>query len=225
MNQLLEQADRMLKGHGFDYAFCGGYAIDLFLGYESRSHGDIDILAYWSDRDSIILYMQSLGFQIYEMLGGGRAHHITDIQNQRKEKRNIFCCKENCELVQIWKTEENEIFIVDFHHIGQSQLNFIEFLFNDKTDSEFLYARNHDVKRKLRDAILSYQGMPYLAPEICLLYKSTDTEREGYRQDYQLASSRISAEQLGWLNDSIDFLYPRGHKWKHREGFDVYREI
>lgn len=43
MNQLLEQADRMLKGHGFDYAFCGGFAIDLFLGYESRSHGDIAI--------------------------------------------------------------------------------------------------------------------------------------------------------------------------------------
>lgn len=136
MNLLLEQADRMLKGHGFDYAFCGGYAIDL------------------------------------------------------------FCCKEGCELVQIWKTEENEIFKVDFHHIGQSQLNFIEFLFNDKTDSEFIYARNHNVKRKLRDAFLSYQGMPYLAPEICLLYKSTDTEREGYQQDYQLASSRMSAEQL-----------------------------
>jgi hypothetical protein len=214
MNLLLEQADRMLKGHGFDYAFCGGYAIDLFLGYESRKHGDIDVLAYWSDRDSIILYMQSLGFQIYEMLGGEKAHHITDIQNQRKEKRNIFCCKEGCELVQIWKTEENEIFKVDFHHIGQSQLNFIEFLFNDKTDSEFIYARNHNVKRKLRDAFLSYQGMPYLAPEICLLYKSTDTEREGYQQDYQLASSRMSAEQLGWLDDAIDFLYPQGHKWK-----------
>ena len=107
-----------------------------------------------------------------------------------------------------------EIYKVDFHHIGQTQLNFIEFLFNNKTDSEFLYARNHNVKRKLRDAFLSYQGMPYLAPEICLLYKSTDTEREGYQQDYQLASIRMSAEQLGWLNDAIDFLYPQGHKWK-----------
>lgn len=214
MNQLLEQADRMLIDHGFEYAFCGGYAIDLFLGYESRIHGDIDVLAFWSNRDSIIMYMQSQGFQIYEMLGGGKAHHITNIQNQRKEKRNIFCVKEDCELVQLSKTEDNEIYMVDFYHIGQSQLNFIEFLFNDKTDSEFLYARDHNVKRKLPDAILSDRGMPYLAPEICLLYKSTDTEREGYQQDYHLASSRMNKEQLGWLNDAFNYLYPHGHKWK-----------
>lgn len=213
MNQLLEEANRMLIGHGFDYAFCGGYAIDLFLGYESRKHGDIDVLAYWPDRDAIILYMQSLGFQIYEMLGGGKAHHITDLQDQQRVKRNIFCCKNECELVDIWKTEENEVYNVDFHHIGQSQLNFIEFLFNDRTDSEFLYARDHNVKRKLQDAILSNQDMPYLAPEICLLYKSTDTEREGYQQDYQLASSRMDREQLAWLNKALYDIYPQGHKW------------
>lgn len=214
MNSLVNQANKTLSNQQFEYAFCGGYAIDLFLNYESRKHGDIDIFAYWKDRDKIILYMQSLGFEAYEMLGGGKAHHITDINVQMKIKRNIFCCKKDCELVKLSKTNENDIYNIDFFHIGQSKLNFIEFLFNDKTDTELLYARNHAVKRKLEDAILFNNEIPYLAPEICLLYKSTDTEREGYQQDYDLAIRKMNKEQIEWLSKTINFLYPEGHKWK-----------
>jgi len=214
MNSLINQVNKILSNQQFEYAFCGGYAIDLFLNYESRKHGDIDIFAYWKDRDSIILYMQSLGFEVYEMLGGGKAHHITDINIQMKMKRNIFCCKKDCELVKLSITNENDIYDIDFFHIGQSKLNFIEFLFNDKTDTELLYARNHTVKRKLEDAILFNNGIPYLAPEICLLYKSTDTEREGYQQDYDLAIRKMNKEQIEWLSSAINFLYPEGHKWK-----------
>ena len=90
MNDLIRQANKLLQNHGFEYAFCGGWAIDLFIGTETRKHGDIDILAYWQERDTLIEYMQSLGFSVYEMLGGGKAHHITDINYQIKSKRNIF---------------------------------------------------------------------------------------------------------------------------------------
>jgi len=154
MNPLIEEANSLLSSQCFEYAFCGGLAIDLFLGYESRKHSDIDILAYWSDRNSIIIYMQSLGFETFEMLGGGKSHHITDINNQKYEKRNIFCFKDNCELVQLSATDEEQIYNIDFHHTGQSKLNFLEFLFNDKSVNEFLYARNHNIKRELSKAIL-----------------------------------------------------------------------
>lgn len=50
------QSNDLLKSGNFEYAFCGGQAIDIFLGYESRIHGDIDVCAYWSERDKIILY-------------------------------------------------------------------------------------------------------------------------------------------------------------------------
>ena len=101
MNKILKEAIELLKGQSFEYAICGGLAIDIFLGYESRKHGDIDLLAYWNDRNSIILYMQSIGFNVYEMLGGGMAHHITDINKQEYRKRNIFCSTPDCELVKL----------------------------------------------------------------------------------------------------------------------------
>lgn len=203
----------MLRGQAFEYAFCGGWAIDLFLGYESRKHGDIDIHAYWADRDAIILHMQSLGFEAYEMLGGGKAHRITDVNDQRRIKRNIFCCKQDCELVQLSKTEEAGVCFVDFQHTGQTRLDFIEFLFNHKSAHALLYARNHVIKRELSKAILSNNGMAYLAPEICLLYKSTDIQREGYQQDYERAISKMDGEQKQWLNAALHAMYPGGHKW------------
>ena len=213
MNHLIYQANELLCNQSFEYAFCGGFAIDLFLGYESRRHGDIDIFAYWQDRDKIIKYMQSMDYEVYEMMGNGKGHHITNIEIQYKVKSNIFCCKGNCELVSFSKTDEEDVYLIDFKRIGQSKLNFIEFLFNEKTDLEFTYSRNKNITRNLEDTILYSKGIPFLAPEICLLYKSTDTERDGYQQDYNLAIKEMNREQIEWFNSALALVNPNGHKW------------
>lgn len=213
MNDLVSEANDLLKRGGFEYAFCGGQAIDLFLGYESRKHGDIDVCAYWSERDKIILYMQSQGFYVYEMLGGGVAHRITDVSDQMRVKRNIFCFKEGCRLLKLYPHEEKDCFWMEFFHVGQTELDFIEFLFNDRSETYFEYARDREIKRELSKAILFADGVPYLAPEICLLYKSTDTKRDGYQQDFELAYHAMDSEQRKWLMDALVMLYPQGHVW------------
>ncbi len=214
MNHLVEEANALLQGQDFFYAICGGFALDLFLGYESRVHGDIDVLAFWEDRETIITYMQSKGFFVYEMLGGGKVHRITDVRTQEKLRKNIFCCTEDCELVRLYDTEEQDVFWFEFQHIGLSTLNYIEFLFNEKTEDEFVYVRDNRVKRELGKAILVKDGVTYLAPELCLLFKSTDIEREGYQQDFELAVDKLSQEQRTWFENAMEMLYPEGHKWK-----------
>ena len=214
MNQLIEEVNALLQGQDFSYAICGGFALDLFLGYESRVHGDIDVLAFWADRETIITYMQSKGFCVYEMLGGGKVHRITDIRTQEKRRKNVFCCTEDCELVRLYDTEEKDTFWFDFQHIGLSTLNYIEFLFNEKTEDEFVYVRDNRIKRELGKAILVKDGVTYLAPELCLLFKSTDIERERYQQDFELAVDKLSQEQRTWFENAMEMLYPEGHKWK-----------
>ena len=213
MNKLIKQSNDLLRHGNFEYTFCGGQAIDLFLGYETRVHGDIDVCAYWNERDKVIQFMQSQGFMVYEMLGGGRAHRITDISNQMKAKRNIFCFKDGCPLVRLYPHDENDCCLIEFFHIGQTELNFIEILFNDRSETRFEYARDREIKREYGKALLYADGVPYLAPEICLLYKSTDTEREGYQRDFELAYAAMSPEQRAWLQNALKRLYPQGHKW------------
>lgn len=213
MNRLVTEANELLKNGGFDYAFCGGQALDLFLGYESRVHGDIDVCAYWEDRDRIIRHMQSRGFIVYEMLGGGRGHHITDVSDQIRMKKNIFCFREGCPLVKTYPPDEDGCCWIEFFHIGQTELDFIEFLFNDRSRDAFAYARNREITRESGKAVLSREGIPYLAPEICLLYKSTDIEREGYQQDFELAYPAMDPAQREWFRKALLQENPKGHPW------------
>ena len=210
---LVMQADQLLKAGDFEYAIGGGQAIDLFLRYESRVHGDIDVVAFWKDRDKIIQFMQSRGFSVYEMLGGGRVHRITDLSKQMYLKRNICCFQEGCPLVKVYPLDDDDCGWFEFFHIGQTELDFIEFLFNDRSETHFEYARNREIKRELEKAILCSDSVPYLAPEMCLLYKSTDTEREGYQRDFELAWGAMNEEQQEWLKTSLCSLYAQGHKW------------
>ena len=213
MNHLVLECNELLKDGGFEYAFCGGYAIELFLDKTVRKHGDIDISVFWDERDKIILFMQSLGWRVYELCGGGKAHYISDVANQIKAKRNIFCMTNNCEIVSLTPIDEPDMFIVDFDHKGQDKLTFIEFLFNNKDSDRFLYARNHDVSLLLSQAILTRHEIKYLAPEMVLLYKSTDIERDGYQTDYDLAIQAMAAEQKNWLKNALEAMNPDGHKW------------
>ncbi len=203
----------MLSGGGFEYAVCGGRAVDMFIGRNTRAHGDIDILAYWSERDKIIAYMLSLGFSVYEMLGGGKVHRITDTAKQMRIKRNIFCAKDGCELFKLYPEGGEDVFRLEFFHGNQVKADFIEILFNDRTETDFLYARDKSVSLPLERAFLSRDGLPYLAPELCLLYKSTDTEREGYQADFDLAYPLMSEESRAFLQAALRKLYPDGHKW------------
>ena len=213
MNYLIISANNLLKQGQFPYAFCGGYAIELFVNNKIRTHGDIDVAAFWEDRDKIILYMQSLDWQVYEMCGNGVAHHITDVKNQLKTKRNIFCVKDNCEIVKLTPLEESDMYNLDFDHSGQNKLNFIEILFNSKDENNFLYARNNQIKLPLLNAILYQENIPYLAPEIVLLYKSTDTKREGYQLDFDTAITSMNSGQKDWLKNALTQTNPTGHEW------------
>ena len=213
INNLVYEANNLLKNGGFDYAFCGGHALDMFLGYESRVHGDIDVCAFWEDRDKIIEYMISQGYKVYEMLGGGRAHPITGTSNLIRLKKNIFCCLEDCPLVKTYPIEEDGNCWMEFFHVGQTKLDYIEFLFNNKSDSRFEYMRNPEITLELDKAICFSDGIPYLAPEIILLYKSTDIDRQGYQQDFELAYKAMSDEQKQWLQSALKREFPDGHKW------------
>lgn len=213
MNYLINEIMTLLNNRDFEFAVCGGYSIELFLDKEIRPHGDIDISAYWVDRDKIILYMKSLGWDIYEMCGDGIAHKIRDVTQQLRIKRNIFCIKGNCELVKLYPRNEADMFYLEFDGKGQTEPNFIEFLFNNRTETNFLYARNTNITRVLSKAILKRNDIPFLAPEIVLLYKSTDIGRIGYQLDYEEAIRAMDIEQKAWLASALNVMYPAGHQW------------
>lgn len=213
MNNLVTETNALLKNGGFEYAVCGGFAIELFLDKSIRKHGDIDISAFWHDRDKIILYMRSLDFDIYEPCGNRICHHITDVSNQVKAKRNLFCIKPDSNFAVFFPQDEKDMCRIEFDGNGQTKSDFVEIIFNDTNGGNFLYARNNEISLPLDKAIMNRNGIPYLAPELVLLYKSTDIEREGYQADYDAAMQKMNTGQKNWLKKALQKMYPSGHEW------------
>lgn len=68
-------------------------------------------------------------------------------------------------------------------------------------------------KKFVSMAIMTRNRIPYLTPELVLLYKSSDTEREGYQLDYDSAIEKMITEQKNWLQEALKTMNPSGHKW------------
>ena len=93
-NQLLMQTNAYLQKLHVQWAICGGYALDLFLNKEIRTHSDIDICVFESDRDRIVDFMLANNWKVYEFLGRGRVRPLRS-KEQSEPKRNLMCLREN----------------------------------------------------------------------------------------------------------------------------------
>jgi len=210
---LTEQLNHFMLNTKLDYAICGGHAIDLFLGTKTRPHKDLDVAVYWEDRDEIIRHMLGDGWDVYEPCGTPYLHKITDISDQKRVRSNIWCVKPTNRHYKFTE-HEKDMYAVEFDNSEQIELDYIEFLFNTKSDGYFLYSRNHDVKIKLDEAVLHVGNIPCLAPEIVLLYKSTAADNADYQLDFDNAVVKMNVKQLLWLEESLEIMFPDGHKWR-----------
>lgn len=193
------------------YAICGGSAIDIFVGYKTRPHKDLDVAVFYHDRDKIIQYMLNDHWTIYEPCGGELLHKINNIEEQLRIKSNIWCLKQDNPHYMFIEKEKN-MFTVSFDGSEQTKLDFIEYLFNKHDDTHFLYARNNNVKRELKRAIMKTKGINYLAPELVLLYKSTSMNNEN-QHDFKHTLPKMNENQRIWLKNALQFMYPNGHEW------------
>lgn len=215
MNRLINETSKLLKNANFDWSICGGFAIDMFCGEKTRKHIDIDICAFWENRDDVIKYMMDLNWTIYEACGGGVVHLIADLSQQKYIKNNIFCVKDSNKFFHVEPVGDN-MFKCEIEHSEQIELDYIEFLFNKRNVSYFLYSRNEDIKREIDKSILFYYNIPYLAPEIVLLYKSGEYIRDDYEHDFAVTTAKMNDDSKTWLVNSLNFCYPGGHAWSSR---------
>jgi hypothetical protein len=114
MNNIIIRTNDMIKKGAFDYAFCGGFALDLFLGITIRDHSDIDICVFQEDRNKIINYMVNIGWKVYEFCGKGIVHQIENCIDC-EYNGNLMCIYKNCDLVKFTKIEKIIIFIMNLY--------------------------------------------------------------------------------------------------------------
>lgn len=213
---LLEDLKSFLSAAPFSWAVCGGFALDLFLNRTVREHGDMDLCVFETDRDAILRYVRSADWQIYEFRGMGKVRPLGP-GTAGEPGRNLMCLRDGCDLVKFYPCEDEGLFYHEFFHTGLREFHYLEFIFSDAAAGQLVVNQEAGLRRELTAAILCRDGLPYLAPEVALLYKASNWEDPAYQLDYAAVSPYLSVEQQTWFRTGLARLYPDGHPWAENE--------
>ncbi len=182
MNSALERAVSVMRGFHAPWGIAGGWALDLFIGRESRSHVDIDIAVLRADQGQLRSQVS------------GRVEKVVERQ-----------------LAEWSPTEVLELPAHEVH-VRWPDGYHLEFLLNeqDRETGEWVFRRDARIRRPLAAAFV--QGrLPYLAPEIVLLYKAKAPSAKD-DADFRATLPHLQSDRRSWLRQSLDVTAP-GHHW------------
>jgi hypothetical protein len=182
------EAARLLAGLAAPWWIAGGWALDLFVGRQTRAHDDLDVEVL--RRDQLVLQRHLAGWDLWlaadgvlrpwppgEPLAGGST--------------------------SVWARP------------SAAGPWTVQFYFADAEADHWLYRRDRRVTRPI--PVLGRrtgEGVPYLAPEVQLLYSSAG-RREKNEADFALVRPLLAEAQARWLAGALALAHP-GHRWSAR---------
>jgi Aminoglycoside-2''''-adenylyltransferase. len=211
--KLIEDLCEHLAGINIDWHLCGGYAIDAYIGKETRQHKDLDITVSFDDMKECIEYLKAKGWEIDAPVGNGRLVSIDyALEHNELHFNNIWCYRKNPDFISIEKTD-GVFKYANFLQREQIELDFIEVLFNHIVDGNFIYKRNHLITLSTDKAFIKKKDVSILAPELVLLYKSTNYTNTDYTNDFNMTKAKLEKERYDWFSSAMNIEYPQGHVW------------
>ncbi|WZX99975.1 hypothetical protein NSQ26_11880 [Bacillus sp. FSL W7-1360] len=172
----------LMKDFPHPWAIAGGWAIDLFLSQQTRPHSDIEILIFRRDQFALQTY-------------------LTDWQ---------FTCVEN-RAIRPWLKKEKLSLPIHEAYAEKDGVP-LEILLNEADKHHWIYRRDTRIKHTLNETInITSEGIPYLSPEIALLYKSTHLRAKD-EADFHHATKKMSLHQIQWLKESL-LTMDEAHPW------------
>jgi hypothetical protein len=176
-----------LKEVRFPWYISGGWALDLFLGRVTRLHHDVDVGIPYSAQRELRKHLTERGWKL-----------VTPF-----EKR-----------LEIWPPHMQ--LQLPRHQVHAHRENeFIDFLLADM-DGVWRYRREPLVLRSTeRMSLTTDSGIPFLAPELALLFKSKNTsnqERPKDQLDFEKILAHLEPERRAWLHWALVATSP-DHPW------------
>ncbi len=184
----VQAAAEALAGFEGLWMVAGGWSLDLALGRVGRVHHDVDIVVARSDQLALQAHLAAGGWSLLTPLDG-RLEPWPRLMELALPRHQVHA------------------------HRGD---DFIDFLLTDLGGGLWRYRREPVVVRTLEKAIRRTEaGLPYLAPELVLLFKSKNTgnrPRLDDQADFERMCPLLDAEQRAWLRWALSAVDPE-HLW------------
>jgi hypothetical protein len=188
----VKAACELFVGLPIPWWVAGGMAIDLFVGRTTRAHGDLDIQ---------ILREHQLALQVH--LRDWDLHKT----NQPGLKRWVPGEYLEPGVNQVWCRRT------------RTAPWCMEIMLLDTLGDRWVYRRVPSIGGPTEGLGLKTSGgVPYLSPEIQLLFKAKREPMPKDDHDFGVACPLLSGSQQRWLRSALEVQFPAGHAWIPRLG-------
>ncbi len=179
------QLQRKLEGISAPWYIAGGWALDLWLGYETRAHEDLEFCVLRKDFDAFRNVFAL--FDIYAAHDGNVAR-LADDEKPSPEIAQFWILEI---AVRAWRAD----------------------LMIEPGDSQsWQYKRDHSVQRQRSIMVeISPDGIPYLNPAGVLLFKAKRCCAKD-EIDFQNALPKLALSDRKWLKETLIQQHPE-HFW------------
>jgi hypothetical protein len=169
----------------FWWAVAGGWAIDIFLGAQTREHHDLDLAIARHEQGLVFETLVLQGWDVHVAAGG----RLTPWRGERLDTadNNLWCRRP-----------------------GEAAWRF-DLVVTEIDDGDWVFRRNPRVRLAIDEAITV--GAPsFVSPHVQLLFKARHRQA---KDDADLAAvlSRLGPERRRWLHDALRVTEGPEHPW------------
>jgi hypothetical protein len=179
------QAAELLAGLRARWWIAGGWAIDLFLGRQTRPHADLDIALLRGTEPALRACLPAWDIQIAH---DGR--FIPWDGDPIVAPHHQFWARPDLE--SPWACE---------------------FMLEEHRNDVWIYRRDAAITMRMgRLTRMTADDIPHLCPEVALLYKANKPDLERNAADFAAAAPGLERAQRRWLREALAIAHP-GHAW------------
>jgi hypothetical protein len=163
----------------------GGWAIDLFLGHTTRDHADLDVVVLRDHQQAVRAALPGWDLQ---QANDGALTPWPEGEDLRPEVNGV------------WARPDSD---------GPWRM---DILFDGRKGDDWVSRRNAEITMPLGHlGKVTSDGVPYLVPEVVLLYKAKAT-REKDEADFDAALPKLGIGARCWLAAALEVVHP-DHPW------------
>ncbi|MBL8913974.1 MAG: hypothetical protein JNM17_24940 [Archangium sp.] len=182
----MDESVGLFRDAPFRWWVSGGHALELFAEDSWRDHDDLDVGVL--RRDLSALRTSLSGWELHVAAKGELAPWNGEPLDVAKSQNGLWCRRESKS--KAWE---------------------LEVLISEGDATHLQYRRDQSIRLPWNEGVLTTKkGVPYIAPHLQLLYKST-TPRPRDHEDASAVIPKLSAAQRKWLASHL----PATHVW-HR---------
>ncbi len=174
-----------LRNQSLPWYVVGGWALDLWHGYQTRDHEDLEFCVLSEDVDLFRAQLCELDF--FEVRDGTFTYLAPGMRPRS-------------DTTQLWGADTAN---------GRWR---VDMMIEHGTVEDWIYKRDPSFRLPRSTAIRETpNGIPYLAPALALLFKAKHVRAKD-AQDFQAALRKLGDQEKSHLSGWLEAMYPR-HEW------------